>query len=54
MWLDAFLIAGGVILLHVIILVPVRIWIHRVEKREKDENKKKQDDVSKSSSQSKP
>jgi len=38
MWLDAFLIAGGVILLHVIILVPVRIWIHRVEQREKNKD----------------
>jgi len=34
MW-EAFWITMGVIVFHMIVLVPVRIWFHYVEKRER-------------------
>ena len=44
MW-TAFWIATGVIVLHIVVLVPVRIWFHHAEKRERAarEAKRQQD-----------
>lgn len=36
MW-EAFWIAMGVIVFHIIVLVPMRIWFHHAEKRERAE-----------------